>query len=402
MHLSPDTAAKARALTRVVAVNPYGRSGSMFLQSLFDGHPHIITVPGVYLTAYHGFYHLYGSLPKDALIEKFVEQFAVIFDANNDFPGSTWHLDAPMGEHLGFTRMGPNKDETLTLDREAFIACLKTVLDKEEIVSRKLLFQALHVAYQHALYPEREITKDTVILFHLHDHSPSFRQEHLDVDFSDAQYLHVVREPVRTLKSLFKGFPKLDPELLLYDSLFGGIPMNDKIRSRSRVIRIEDLNANPRDVLMKVCSWIGIDWNDCLMNSTFHGLTWWGDILSKPATGFVTRQPTNEKETAQARFDTWRLQCLLQPQYETWKYETKMTSSGFEQLLVLPTLLFPIEQEFVHDSALNIETGTRKRFSEAYNDFRYGFWRRWFRIRLLFCRAWKATLAGERRPIDLL
>ena len=49
-------------LTRVASIHYYGRSGSIFLQSLLDSHPDVVMLPTVYLCGFHTFWRaLRGS-----------------------------------------------------------------------------------------------------------------------------------------------------------------------------------------------------------------------------------------------------------------------------------------------------------------------------------------------------
>ena len=44
----------ARTKSPVIALLPFGRAGSLFFHSLFDGHPEIAALPGVYFKGWFG------------------------------------------------------------------------------------------------------------------------------------------------------------------------------------------------------------------------------------------------------------------------------------------------------------------------------------------------------------
>lgn len=78
---------------RIVLLRPIGRAGSLFLQSLMDGHPAISTMPGVMLKGFFGKTQWEGLRPifseanwREVLIERFMRVFAPLFDADSPAP----------------------------------------------------------------------------------------------------------------------------------------------------------------------------------------------------------------------------------------------------------------------------------------------------------------------------
>ena len=67
-------------LTRVASIHYYGRSGSIFLQSLLDSHPDVLMLPVVYLCGFHTFWDRFGGLRPAELVAAFVSQYEVLFD----------------------------------------------------------------------------------------------------------------------------------------------------------------------------------------------------------------------------------------------------------------------------------------------------------------------------------
>ena len=55
--------ADPRSLDDVVSIHCYGRSGSVFLASLFDQHPQVLMIPGVQLSSFYEFWRRRGHLP---------------------------------------------------------------------------------------------------------------------------------------------------------------------------------------------------------------------------------------------------------------------------------------------------------------------------------------------------
>ena len=69
------TAIDPRDLERVVAVFYYGRSGSIFLQSLLDSHPEVLMFPSIYLSGFYSFWSQFGHLPAVELVAAFVQNY---------------------------------------------------------------------------------------------------------------------------------------------------------------------------------------------------------------------------------------------------------------------------------------------------------------------------------------
>ena len=106
----------ATGLEEVVAILAYGRSGSLFFQSLLDGHPDLIVTAGLCLNHYYSFFNTNSHLPRQQLVSQFVEDFAVIFDAHN---GCSWG-GPEYAKEWGLNCMGANRDEFLVLNKQVF------------------------------------------------------------------------------------------------------------------------------------------------------------------------------------------------------------------------------------------------------------------------------------------
>ena len=191
-------------LTRVASIHYYGRSGSVFLQSLLDSHPDVLMLPAVYLCGFHTFWDRFGGIRPVELVAAFVHHYPVIFD-----PTSTEEV-IDVGRGIGlvynFNHMGEGHDERLGLDRAAFAQRLLTKcalgVGPEGRLSRRFFFQAVHAAYAEAL-GRRMRSISPLIVFQ--GHNPQLGQvEPLITDFSPhLQFVHCVREPTAALASWF-------------------------------------------------------------------------------------------------------------------------------------------------------------------------------------------------------
>ena len=157
-------------IKKVVAlVKNSGRTGSIFFHSLLDGHPEILTTPGVY---FKGFFHpsewkkLYiGNDNKNwrqILVKNFLSFYSPFFDANSqiDVPGSP--MTGPAGISSGLTTLGENKDISLKLDSDKFSKLLYTYLEGFDEMNRATFFKLIHLVYNSTI--NREIN-DSVLFF---------------------------------------------------------------------------------------------------------------------------------------------------------------------------------------------------------------------------------------------
>lgn len=391
----PSLRLQTDALKRVVAILFYGRSGSVFLGSLLDGHPKTVSTPGTYLTGFYEFWKEHGHLPARELIDVFVDYYAVLFDARNKSKSPITGPNA--GEELGFTRMGPDRQKHLEIDREIFVNSLRDIITEEVRVPRRLFFQALHIAYNEAL--RRLTDPEPIIVFPLH--TPNrFRAKELVKDFPDTVFLQVIRRPIQTLGSHFvhnvrKGM--LDMYLaedMLAGVLFGGIPVVSGYGLLSRAVKLEDLHSNPRQTMQKICDWLGLPWNDILLKSTFNGIQWWNVIDSPQISGFSKVTVSKKHREYISLFDEFRLNVLFVPKYKAWAYPfPRWYCSIFIRLIALPLLLFPLRMELLW--------WRRSPSKWSFRDIHAALLAI-IRVRRILFRAWKMIFKLQREEIELI
>lgn len=327
---------ETKALKNVIAIKCYGRSGTIFLQSLLDDHPNTITTPGGYFTTLYEFYEQHQTLDANALIDKFINAYAVLFDARKQF--GCWGFDSH-ADIMRFAFMGPNQDQILMLDQQTFTDSLRAILLGQQ-VTRKFFFQAVHAAYHRTRKPDVRLTSDMHIVFQQHEFVPNEYSSKLMEDFPETRYLLMVREPISTLGSMYRHAPAAPS---LEGGLTGGTaPL--EWQSKSAAIRLEDLHKHPEDVMKSVCRWLELPWNDSLLKSTFQGLEWWGDTSSARKNGFVESLPI--RCSAFSAIDEFRLRVLLWPKFKAWNYQCPDWHACLAgRLAVLALLVVPFSME---------------------------------------------------------
>lgn len=288
----------------VVALLPFGRAGSLFLHSLLDDHPEISTLPGVYLKGYFGqnTWHILNSRIDSSghqgLVEEFCEQFEPLFDArsNRRVFGDPFGAHIPPGTGSGFNKMGDNRDQWLSLDKNKFQAHLLKLLGETDHLDNKVFFQLVHQAYNRTL----NRNEDSKILF-FHIHNPSlYEGAHFLKRFPRARLLVIIREPVQGLDSWLQAYyPENDAVAHANDQSGenGNRMVLDKYRIVAHLvanffgmadmpllfeikpamgIRLEDIKRKPREAMPALAQWMGIKEHESLYESRFQNLTYWG------------------------------------------------------------------------------------------------------------------------------
>lgn len=298
----------------------WGRSGSVFLHSLLDSHPEVLTMPASRLNAFHA--REWPQIAREADIvamgQRFVELNPSLFDGREDrwFEG----LDA----------MGPGRDTPIAVDAVTFVRELARLLAPPETISRRRFFLAAHVAY--ALARGEDVSGKTTVIYHLHSPEAYANITAALDDFPGLRGVGVTREPIRsTLSYLRKNvlgarawqqpdrsqYAQLAPtggyNFVYRHQLIGWRELLARYSIPFLGVRIEDLNRDLEGQTRAIASFLGISWHPCLTQSTFNGLAYGGDQLSIGQGGLAAaRAPSSaESDAALDRLDRYVLEGLL-------------------------------------------------------------------------------------------
>ena len=331
---------------RVICVMSYQSSASSLMTSLLDFHPNVISTPDDVIGGFHDFWNEMGHLNRDDLINKFIESYAMLFDARLKNSGNVYS-----GEILGFTKLGPNRDEVLYVDREKFKNSMEKLIIKKNQVSRKLFFQSLHIAYAEAL--DRTIN-DPIIVFGLHNTYAPERLQILLEDFKNVKFIQMVRNPVHVVASRFRWQSRIGNDVLrgfgraIINASRGGVCDPLTPSSNWRAIRMEDLHLNPNETLNKLCDWLELPWNESLLKSTVNGKKWWNLKGAIQVSGFSKDIASQSFDEYLPFIDKLRISILLSRKCISWKYRIPtLCESILAKLFILPFLIFPFKMEFM-------------------------------------------------------
>lgn len=356
-----------------VAVQNYASSGTTLVHSLLDNHPQILHLPGLYGLGFYTKWRVMtrlvaqeNRLSVDILDTIVLDWFAALTD-----PAS---IDAAMG----LRELGPNRDQHPCPPPQEFLRCYRLFyrrfaeefgLDSNVSLGnlkphRRARLYAVYFAYEAAT--GRDVSKKKFICYPAHS---STKEDIMDMleDFRDVFVLHMVRNPINLFNTMMKYYIKLrvanNPETSLFESgmvaMFLDRALNigrdndplhsiyyydEKLREKSAAVRLEDIHSDPEIVMRKVCRWIGIDWSDTLLQSTYGGLKWWNRPGIKRLSGFDKAIVSKGIQTYTDALDERRLALIGRPILERYYPETLDTRrSAMERVADWFYLLLPFQ-----------------------------------------------------------
>ena len=263
---------------RILALSEGNGSGTKLFQSLLDGHPGILMVPGYPLMYFYPFWHRYvATLPRPdwpAALDALVARFAPVFDTRIN-PGSE-DLD----------KLGENQDQHLSVDIADFRRAFLAVVDGLPVTPRHGLL-AFHYAY--ALASGVDPATKQVLVYHIHVFD--YVKRYLYAEFPDLRVIASVRDPRpnlsrRELNSIVKPnrlkFRASDAILMTPRAyrqatgfLLNGLDAIDCVPiGQCRVFRHEDLALRLEDVMRQTAAFLGLPFDPVLLQPTFASMEW--------------------------------------------------------------------------------------------------------------------------------
>ena len=358
----------------------FGRSGSLFLHSLLDGHPQISTLPGYFFKGWFSektwpiFRPNFEELNwRETLVEKICTYFEPQFNAHckKNVIGEPNDNTEWFAKNLGFTQLGENKSEVLELDQQKFKSKFIELSQAYNKIDSRICFELIHEAFDKAFrIPENSSQKDKTIFYHLHNPS-YFERANFHYHYPESKSLFIIRHPIQMLESWLLADLTSLPSLLEENSSFRDNyhfikilncgakisytleyflnPLNsiDNVRG----IKLEDLKRNPNNTLRRITEWMGIKDAPLLYQSTFMGKR-----FSRPSTNFnnIEGFDTRSIDVSLGRIfggkDIEILETLFWPFMDMYGY-TKISKEKFLQNLkeIKPHLDKPFQfEEYIY------------------------------------------------------
>jgi len=322
----------------IVAIVTTGRTGSDFLQSLFDSHPEIVTFNG-HFAIYSEFFEinkLFNTV--GAKLSDKIDAFIQAYE---------YKLVSRLEIQERKDQLGENSDQSFEFDLDNFKTHMLGLLNETEC-STKFFLLAIYGAY--AICRGGDISTARVIVHHPH---LEYEFEKFHKDFTKTRVIFTSRDPRANFCSHVENFRRYyqthDNQYHLYNCL--KMIIHDTRCASEKGLdhistRLEDL---PRpDVLRSLASWLDIEFNEILLRSTWAGLDWYGDRISGKtfkSVGWSPNRGANQWETRLGALEKYVFNFLLNDRLKKYGYENQPISI-LDIMLIPLLLLFPWRYEW--------------------------------------------------------
>ena len=250
-----------------------GRSGSVFVHSLLDGHPQILSYPMT-----DGFYT--GAQQQHfASAEEAIAYLSTGTQLRHHLRGAP---DAILGRLLI-----DDQPADLHIDGTRLFALLREELPQRQSFDRPTLLVAFHRAF--GRYRGQSLANVRLILEHVHHPAALARAR---ADFPQAYCLNTVREPkaaltskLRAMQRDFSHFKHRNFYIHLRDCFLAGWRLiqehSDQPDERVRTLALPDVHARGAHGVAELCRWLGIDDHPAAHTSSFAGYPWEGNSTQR-------------------------------------------------------------------------------------------------------------------------
>lgn len=276
-----------------------GRTGSLFLHSLFENHQEVLNIPSVF--DYQKFYKNYSFLDNEKIVDVLLRDYPFL-------------LNSSIKTELRYEKLGLNQNEYIILDESKFRERMKYHLGDEVHTFKTLLF-AIHYSINDLL--GRDTSKVKLLLFHIHRIQRAINMAN---QLPNTKIISITRDPRAAMMSYYRNYSKFqgcyDINLLYrgWERILEGFSevyysqKKVKYPYEYAVVKMEDVHLHQKEILLKVCDYFGISYSDKLLETTFYGKIWWGDILgARLLTGFAKKP---YKKSFEGDFDPKDLNLL--------------------------------------------------------------------------------------------
>ena len=358
--------------TPITALLPIGRSGSMFFHSLFDGHPELATLPGLYFKGWfeHDAWKRFAPNPaepkwREHLVGKIVNEYQPLFDARSrkNVVGKPLGNSDWLAKLSGFMEMGVDRSQPFVIDQNAFASVFLSLLATLPSVGQKVCFELIHRAFEISIRGNTAAgsREGGQIFYHLHN--PEILElAHFLHHYPQARLLYIVRNPVQSMESwMLIGSEvnadtngKLEAEYRWHKAAGVVKTMFNQLRSpfntlaHSRGVRLEDVKRDAKRVMPQIAAWMDIPDHPSLYETSFCGLQYWGPASKTTGkiTGFDTKAIDRPVGQLLGPRDTLIFETLFWPFSHQYGY-TDLDAMGFRRQLteIRPWLDEPLEFE---------------------------------------------------------
>ena len=313
-----------------------GRTGSDFLQSLFDSHTQVLTFNGIFNFHYFWTYSKVSqskNIDLSDLLDEFIGFYIEKLKSRYDY---TERKDM----------LGNEGDQSLDIDLPIFKKSAYGLMTGMKVNSRNFML-SVYGAYGMCL--DYDLTKKLVLLHHIH-HATALPM-YLS-DFPDSKIICSTRDPRANFVSGITHWNKFDKRMDNEQHLYTYIKRIiidaysiDNYLNDYRVVRIEDLGQ--KCILEYLCDWLNINYEKSLELSTWGGLRWRGDRLSKAEnnkSGWSAAMLENKWETKLSSLDKYLFNFLMHSRLLHYGYSNNKIMP-YDYFFVFLIIILPLRFE---------------------------------------------------------
>lgn len=321
----------------VVALVTTGRTGSDFLQSLLDSHPEIAT--------FNGHFAVHSEFFTRA--RTFATSGALVADAADEFIGQyLYKLVSRYDIQEAKDCLGENFDQSFRIDTGEFKAHLVGLMEGLSLNSRDFLL-AVYGAYNLCLGQRIE---DFRVLFH-HPHL-DYEFRLFAADFPASRVIFSSRDPranfcshVEHFRQYYKTHDNQQHILNCLKMALEDSELADEFGLDYTATRLEDL---PReDVVKELAAWLGVNYRESMLRSTWAGMDWHGDRISNKtfaATGWSKTRTENGWQHRLGRIEKYIFNYIMNDRLSWYGYPIQPIR-GADAVLVFLAILLPMRCE---------------------------------------------------------
>lgn len=323
-------------LPLVILINT-GRTGSDLFQSLLDSHPQILQLTG------------------KSNIHMFLDQavcLASSYDLAKEF---AWHaknitkFKSQYNVKERWNALGHNMDESFSVNIEEFSIIVSGIL-KNKKITRKNFIIAVHIAY--GILLGQDIVRTKIIFIHTRE---IHKISEYSSDFERVHMLCSIREPKNSIarsveqKSDDPPFVQRNPSAAWHYRFISWVfhdtePYQHLVTSAT-VIPLERVHADVRGLMNNLCHYLGLEFQESLLECTYHGLRWWGD--QKTPGLLMGVSPNNSQQILWTKslscLDAFVVDALLGQRMNQYGFEA--SHGGWRLIVAFPLLFFPTQYE---------------------------------------------------------
>ena len=329
---------------KIILLVAGGRTGNEFFHSLLDSHSEILQFPGILVTD-NNFVKMIEHNEISQIPKIFISLFPQFFDSR-------------LNKIERMNKLGLNKKKFFNIDKKKFCNNFNKLMKDTKDSDKIGIIKNLHLAYSNLTKTKIKKPKIMIINPHLIKYTKNFIN---NFGNKNTEIICTIRHPLSALssqiinnlnykngstflaKDLYKSFEMVFKDFYKYLKL-----------CKVRVVKLENIHLNHKKVFLDFCKTYNLKYEKTLNRSTFLGLQWWGDAISKKwLKGINKNFQVKIREDLFFKKDLYFFQTISKTFFKSYKYKYLIHHKNcFLKILPLKSELIVWKNSFRHVSRL--------------------------------------------------